>query len=711
MKRHLHEDFIVDEVLKKIGNAIVLAVPLGAGKPNHIVNAFYKKAKENPEIDLKILTALSLQRPKGNSDLEQRFIDLFNDRIFGDYPDLEYELDRMTDSVPENIQVIEFYFAPGKYLNNDDAQRNYVSSNYTHVVRDVLDRKPNVIAQMVAKEEIKLKNYFSLSSNPDTSMDLVKELKRKGYPHVTIAQVNQNMPFMYGDSMVEEEFFDYVHDDESKYYRLFGPPKMSVSEKDFMIGLYCSALVRDDGEIQIGIGSLGDATIYNMVLRQTENETYHKILKDLKVDEKFGGVIQKYGDTGTFEKGLLGASEMIVDGFMHLYKNGIVKKKVYDHIGLQRLLNAGKIKEVFNDDILSVLYKHKLIHERINLEDFNFLKKWGIFRDDIEFQAGQIHLKDGQSVIPYVNDLADLEFMKKHCLSNQLRGGQVMHGGFFLGPQEFYEWLKEMPPEERKLINMRSVQKVNQLYGHEELDRLHRKNARFINTCMMQTLAGAAVSDGLEDGRVVSGVGGQYNFVAMAQELPDGHSILNLRSTRMKGGKEMSNIVPFYGHITIPRHLRDIVVTEYGIAFLRGKTDQEIIEELLKITDSEFQEDLMVWAKKAGKLREGYTIPDAYRNNTPESYMSIIQKYKKQGLYPLFPFGTQLTDEEIALGAALKGLKADLDNKPRFINTLFKSFFTKTKTGHQKFLKMMRLDRPRGIKEKLFQKLLVTKMG
>jgi acyl-CoA hydrolase len=37
---------------------------------------------------------------------------------------------------------------------------------------------------------------------------------------------------------------------------------------------------------------------------------------------------------------------------------------------------------------------------------------------------------------------------------------------------------------------------------------------------MMMTVGGAACSDGLENGKVVSGVGGQYNFVAMAHELP-----------------------------------------------------------------------------------------------------------------------------------------------------------------------------------------------
>ena len=711
MARHLHESFIVDEVLKKVGNNIVLAVPLGAGKPNHIINAFYRRAKGNPEVDLKILTALTLQRPKGKSDLESRFIDLFNDRIFGDYPDLEYELDRMTHSVPGNVQVIEFYFAPGKYMKNDDAQRNYVSSNYTHVVRDVLERNVNVIAQMVSKEEIDGTTYYSLSSNPDTSLDLAKEMDKRKVPHVKIAQVNQNLPFMYGDAMVDSNLYDYALDDESKYYKLFGPPKMSVSDADYMIGLYCSALVRDDGEIQIGIGSLGDATIYNLILRQNNNKLYEEILDDLGVNEKFGEIIEKYGETGTFETGLLGASEMIVDGFMHLYKNGIIKKKVYDHIGLQRMLNAGIIEEKFSDDILLKLYRNKIINERINKEDFEFLQRWGIFKKELEFKSGQIYIDKNQYVIPYVNDLADLEFMKKHCLGDSLKGGQIMHGGFFLGPQEFYDWLKEMPREERELINMRSVQKINQLYGHEELDRLHRKNARFINTCMMQTLAGAAVSDGLEDGKVVSGVGGQYNFVAMAQELPDGHSILNLRSTRSKGGKTESNIVPFYGHITIPRHLRDIVVTEYGIAFLRGKTDQEIIEELLKISDARFQPELMSWAKKAGKLDEDYEIPHQYRNNTQESYSVVLAKYKKRGWYPVFPFGTQLTDDEIALGKALKGLKADLDDKPRFLKTLFKSLFVKAKKGHERLLKLMKLDHPKGVKEILFRKLLITKMG
>ena len=135
---------------------------------------------------------------------------------------------------------------------------------------------------------------------------------------------------------------------------------------------------------------------------------------------------------------------------------------------------------------------------------------------------------------------------------------------------------------------------------------------------MMLTTLGAAVSDGLADGRVVSGVGGQYNFVSMAHALPGARSVLCVRSTRSKDGKLSSNIVTGYGHTTIPRHLRDIAITEYGIADLRGRTDGECVAAMINIADSRFQEPLLAEAKRANKIDAAYRIPEEYRRNTPE---------------------------------------------------------------------------------------------
>ena len=94
--------------------------------------------------------------------------------------------------------------------------------------------------------------------------------------------------------------------------------------------------------------------------------------------------------------------------------------------------------------------------------------------------------------------------------------GVMLHGAFFLGPKSFYRALREMPPEQIARIQMMPVSFTNELYGDEEAKRRARVNARFINNAMMATLMGAAISDGLDDGQVVSGVGGQYNFVAQA---------------------------------------------------------------------------------------------------------------------------------------------------------------------------------------------------
>src|SRR3546814_9225910 len=98
---------------------------------------------------------------------------------------------------------------------------------------------------------------------------------------------------------------------------------------------------------------------------------------------------------------------------------------------------------------------------------------------------------------------------------------------------------------------------------------------------MMTNLLGAATSDALDNGQVVSGVGGQYNFVAMAHALRESRSTLMLRAVRESGGKTRSYVVWTYGHTTIPRHLRDVAITEYGIADLRGRNDEACIRAIL----------------------------------------------------------------------------------------------------------------------------------
>src|SRR5215472_17181173 len=57
----------VDAVLRRVGSRVVLALPLGIGKPNPLANEFYRRAQRDPGIELTVLTALSLLKPRARS--------------------------------------------------------------------------------------------------------------------------------------------------------------------------------------------------------------------------------------------------------------------------------------------------------------------------------------------------------------------------------------------------------------------------------------------------------------------------------------------------------------------------------------------------------------------------------------------------------------------------------------------------------------------
>jgi len=294
---------------------------------------------------------------------------------------------------------------------------------------------------------------------------------------------------------------------------------------------------------------------------------------------------------------------------------------------------------------------------RMSYVDFNEFRDVGLFRDDIEYERGMLILPDGKQLRASFGTAEQRQAIAEHCLGDRLRGGVLVDAGFFFGPKAFYAQLSKLSAEQRRLFAMRGISFVNELYGHEwDLKCAQRRHARFVNTTMMVTGLGAAVSDGLEDGRVVSGVGGQYNFVAMAHALPDARSILCLRATRETQGRTTSNIVWSYAHTTIPRHLRDIVVTEYGVADLRAKTDREVVEALIGVMDARFQDELVSQAQRAGKLPRSYRVSDAARANTPAALVEKFRPWRARDLFTETPFGTDFTAEELVLGRALKRL-------------------------------------------------------
>ena len=113
-----------------------------------------------------------------------------------------------------------------------------------------------------------------------------------------------------------------------------------------------------------------------------------------------------------------------------------------------------------------------------------------------------------------------------------------------------------------------------------------------INSALEIDLSGQINAESL-NGVQISGVGGQFDFVEGAYFSRGGKSVTALISSASKG--KVSRIVPTFSNravVTIPRYLTDIVVTEYGVAHLRGKSIRERAEALIAIAHPSFRDGL-----------------------------------------------------------------------------------------------------------------------
>jgi acyl-CoA hydrolase len=699
----------VDSVLRRVGRKVVLAVPLGLGKPVPVIDEFWRRALRDPQLELTIVTALTLRRPLPSGELERRYAGPLLERVFGDYREPEYVAALRAGTVPPNVRVIEFYLEPGAALDVAHAQQHYLSANYTHVARDLAARGVNVVAQLVARRAGGGETRFSLGSNPDVTLDLLphlEALRRAGQPVATIASVHAQMPYVYGTAELPAEAFDAVLDDPRDDSVLFGPPNAPLSTVDHAIGLHVSALVRDGGTLQIGIGELGDAVCYALLLRHQQNVAWQQALQDVGTERNAAGLVEAQGGREPFRDGLFASTEMFVDQMLDLHRAGILRRRVYDSLPLSRLIATGQAGDRFDARILGDL-PHVGIGPRLDAAQFEHLRHFGVFRQDCEWRDGRIRSPEGEWIEADLADPRATAALAAHCLGRELRNGHVLHAGFFLGPRGFYAALREMPERELRQFDMRGVGRINQLLGHDfELRLLQRREARFVNATMMVTLLGAAISDTLEDGRVVSGVGGQYNFVAMAHALPGARSVLCLRATRTKDGRTRSNLVWSHGNATIPRHLRDLVVTEYGVADLRGRTDAECVAALLNVADSRFQSGLLAEAQAAKKLPPGYEIPAPFRQNLPDRLERALRSHRRAGLFTDYPFGTDLTAEEVVLGRALRRLRDATSTPWGRLRTVLAASLERGHEDDLPALRRMGLGEPTDRRERLLRSLV-----
>lgn len=390
-------------------------------------------------------------------------------------------------------------------------------------------------------------------------------------------------------------------------------------------------------------------------------------------------------DGGTFQVGIGALADALCHALVLRHTDNAAYRKVLGALG------AAKAEDPALGPFVEGLYG---CSEMIN-EGFRRLVEVGVIRRKVvDDEALMRRVGSGHAS---GDDLARVE-----------REGEFLHGAFYLGSPEFYQWLRTLPEDLCRGIGMKRVSEVNELYGsNETLERLQRRRARFFNTCMMATALGAAVSDALENGHVVSGVGGQYNFVAMAHALPDARSVLMLRASREAGGRNTSNLVWSYGYTTIPRHLRDIYISEYGIADVLGRCDEDCIIAMAGIADARFQATLIETAKANGKLRGDFVLPDAAAGNTHGRLRAALAPFRADGSLPDYPLGSDFTTVEQRLVKALGWLKARTQTREDRVRTVLKALARGGRSGGDRdALERMQLAAPRGLGERIEARLL-----
>jgi 4-hydroxybutyrate CoA-transferase len=158
---------------------------------------------------------------------------------------------------------------------------------------------------------------------------------------------------------------------------------------------------------------------------------------------------------------------------------------------------------------------------------------------------------------------------------------------FLMGSRAFYDWVDDNP-----LIEIHPVDYTNNL---QVIAR--NKKMIAINSALEVDLLGQVCADTLGS-KQYAGVGGQLDFVRGAGMSEGGKAIIALPST----AKDLSRIVPTLKNgaaVTTSRNEVDYVVTEHGIAALKGRTVWERMKALINIADPAWREALI---KKAFEI-------------------------------------------------------------------------------------------------------------
>jgi acyl-CoA hydrolase len=207
-----------------------------------------------------------------------------------------------------------------------------------------------------------------------------------------------------------------------------------------------------------------------------------------------------------------------------------------------------------------------------------------------------------------------------------------------------------------------------------------------INSALSVDLTGQVNSDSIGY-KFFSGIGGQVDFVRGAAHAKYGKPIMVIPSTaKLKDGTVVSRIVPYLqpgSGVVITRGDVHYVVSEWGIAYLYGKSIRERVLQMINIAHPDFREELLKHAKKWNYIYSDQNLPISIDGRVaiyPQKYETIL-KLKNNETIRIRP--VKPTDERL-----IQELHYSLDDKDRYLR-----FFTPMKDfRHKKIAPMVNID-------------------
>ena len=174
-----------------------------------------------------------------------------------------------------------------------------------------------------------------------------------------------------------------------------------------------------------------------------------------------------------------------------------------------------------------------------------------------------------------------------NCKKKSLHPGKIV-SSFMLGSQKLYDFANDNP-----MVELYPIDYVNDPFVIAKND-----NMVAINAALEIDLTGQVCSDSIGD-RFYSGIGGQVDFIRGAARAKHGRPIIALTSTA--GNGDVSRIVPHLtdgAGVVTTRGDVHYVVTEWGIAYLHGKTVRQRAMELIQVAHPKFRPWLLAEAKR-----------------------------------------------------------------------------------------------------------------